>query len=244
MRLKEKLLRDARLYLILDAQVNSYRELFKIVKTAVHGGAHVVQLRDKLGNTRQIFEFSKKIAAYLRGRIPFIVNDRVDVAIAARAAGVHLGQEDLPLPEARRLMGQKAIIGVSCQSYAQAKEARRQGADYIGFGSVFKTLTKPQREPMDLQLLQRVARDIDIPVFAIGGIDAGNIGRLRKMGVERFAVCRAVCRARDVGGALKALIPSGLSRLTDPRRRLARSPAQTVLASQENSHVLLKTSRG
>ena len=103
------------------------------------------------------------------------------------------------------MMGPKAVIGASCQSYAQAQEAQRQGADYIGFGSVFKTLTKPERAPMDLQLLQRVVRDINIPVFAIGGIGADNIGKLREIGVGRFAVCRAVCQARDVGGAIEKL---------------------------------------
>ncbi len=205
MRSKEKLLKDAKLYLILDAQVNSYSELFGIVKAAVPGGVGVIQLRDKSGSARQVLEFSRKIAAYVRGRVLFIVNDRADVAIAAGADGVHLGQEDLPIAEARRMMGPRAVIGASCQSYAQAKEAQRQGADYIGFGSVFKTLTKPARAPMDLRLLQRVARDIAIPVFAIGGIDADNIARLNAIGVEHFAVCRAVCQARDVGGAIEKL---------------------------------------
>ena len=121
-----------------------------------------------------------------------IVNDRVDLAVLGGAAGVHLGQEDIPLKAARRMMGNQAIIGVSCQTLTHARQAEREGADYIGFGSVFKTQTKPDRSPMDLKLLQRVMREIRIPVFAIGGITCENVGRLREVGVERGAGWRDV----------------------------------------------------
>src|SRR3989344_4118194 len=90
------------------------------------------------------------------------------------------------------------MIGVSCQSYEHARQAQAQGADYVGFGSVFKTLTKPERNPMNLDLLKRIVREISIPVFAIGGIGAQNIAALRAVGVKHFAVCRAICTARNI----------------------------------------------
>jgi thiamine-phosphate pyrophosphorylase len=182
-----------RLYLVLDAGVQDYPALFEILKEAVEGGVDIVQLRDKDGLAKDILQFSRTILEYLQGRIPFVVNDRIDVAKAAGADGVHLGQDDLPLEIARDILGPEAIIGVSCQTAAQAWEAHRRGADYIGFGSVFKTLTKPNRRPMDLRLLESVVRDLTIPVFAIGGIELENVGQLTKLGVKRVAVTRAIC---------------------------------------------------
>ena len=202
MLLKKGLLRRAKLYLILDRQVNDYDRLLEIARQSAFG-VDMIQLRDKKGCARDILNFSRKILEMLRGRLPFIVNDRVDLAVAAGADGVHLGQEDLPLKEARRMMGSRAIMGVSCQNYEQARRAERDGADYIGFGSVFSTLTKPGRSPMNLQLLRKAARDIRIPVFAIGGITPAHISNLRVLGVERFAVCRAICKARNIEEAVR-----------------------------------------
>ena len=202
MLLKKGLLRRAKLYLILDRQGNDYDRLLEIARQSAFG-VDMIQLRDKKGCARDILNFSRKILEMLRGRLPFIVNDRVDLAVAAGADGVHLGQEDLPLKEARRMMGSRAIMGVSCQNYEQARRAERDGADYIGFGSVFSTLTKPGRSPMNLQLLRKAARDIRIPVFAIGGITPAHISNLRVLGVERFAVCRAICKARNIEEAVR-----------------------------------------
>lgn len=198
-------LKGARLYLILDAGVRPYDQLFEILKQSLRGGVDLVQLRDKKGSGRQILDFSKRALRFLRGRIPFIINDRVDLAVACRADGVHLGQEDLPIAVARDILGKKAIIGLSCQTWAQARAAQRAGADYIGFGSVFKTLTKPDRPAMDLTLLEKVVRGIDIPVFAIGGIKQENIPLIRPMGVDRVAVTRAICLAGHVAGKVAQL---------------------------------------
>ncbi len=192
------MLKNSKLYLILDRDVNSYGELLKIAEGAFKGGVDIVQLRDKHGSPKEILEFSGKMVKLLKNKIPFIINDRIDLALAVRASGVHVGQDDVPIVVARKLMGPAAIIGTSCQTLAQAKEAERQGADYIGFGSVYKTLTKPQRNPMDLNLLAEVVRKIWIPVFAIGGITLKNITALKEIGVNRMAVCRAICAASDV----------------------------------------------
>jgi thiamine-phosphate pyrophosphorylase len=204
MLLRKRLLWRAKLYLILDRQVNDYDRLFEIAGESLEW-VDIVQLRDKKGCARDILSFSRKILKMLKGRIPFIINDRVDLAMSSGADGVHLGQEDIPIQEARQIIGDKAIIGLSCQTYEHARQAERDGADYIGFGSVFKTLTKPGRCAMELELLRRVVRDVQIPVFAIGGITPKRISKLRVIGVERFAVCRAVCDARNIEEAVREI---------------------------------------
>ena len=200
---KKRLLRNSKLYLILDREVNSYDELFDIVKKSVPAGVDVIQLRDKYGTAKNILDFSKRIKKIIRNRALYIINDRMDLALAGQADGVHLGQDDCPIPVARRLLGKKFIIGASCQTPEHARAAQKEGADYIGFGSIFKTLTKPHRFPMDLKLFARVHRMIKIPIFPIGGINLDNIHQLRAMGVGRVAVCRAIGEAKDVAKATK-----------------------------------------
>lgn len=205
MSLKKKLLRKAELYLILDRQVNDDGRLFEIARESVRWGVDILQLRDKFGTARDTVKCFMGIRRAVGRRVPVIMNDRVDLAVAAGADGVHLGQDDLPVKEARRMIGDRGIIGVSCQSYAHVLQARRDGADYIGFGSVFKTLTKPRRSPMDLDLLKMVSLEISIPVFAIGGIALENIAVLRGMGVKHFAVCRAICLTKNIEKAIVGL---------------------------------------
>jgi thiamine-phosphate pyrophosphorylase len=205
MRSKKEWLHKANLYLILDAQVNSYSQLLEILKKSVRSGVDIVQLRDKTGSARNILEFTKQASKIIGDKIPFIINDRVDLTILTGAAGVHVGQEDIPIREARKLLGSRKIIGVSCQTLDHARLAERDGADYIGFGSVFKTQTKPGRSPMDLKVLQSVMRKISIPVFAIGGITCKNIGRLRELGVERVAVCREICLSKDIATVVQGV---------------------------------------
>ena len=205
MPLRKELLRKAELYLILDRQVNDDGRLLEIARESIRHGVDIIQLRDKLGTARDTLKCFRDILRAVNGRVPVIINDRVDLAIASGAAGVHLGQEDVPVKEARRMLGLNTLIGVSCQSYEHARQAQREGADYIGFGSVFRTLTKPERNPMNLDLLKRVIRQVSVPVFAIGGIDAQNIADLRTIGVKHFAVCRAICKARNIKEATSNL---------------------------------------
>ncbi len=209
MRSNKRCLSDAKLYLILDTQVNSYEQLLDILKKSIRGGVDIVQLRDKSGTARDILDFSKKALKIVGQKTPFIINDRVDLALLAGASGVHLGQDDIAIDLARRMLGNSKIIGISCQNLEHARRAQKDGADYIGFGSVFKTQTKPGRSPMDLEILKKVVREIKVPVFAIGGINSGNIELLRKIGVERVAVCREICLAKDVNRMTRILKSSG-----------------------------------
>ena len=202
---KKKSLNDYKLYLILDTEVNDYDHLLKVAQQSVSWGVDMIQLRDKKGRPQDILRFSRSLLGALQDRVPFIMNDRVDLAVAAGASGVHLGQDDVPIAHARKMMGPKAIIGCSCQSREQAEIAQDQGTDYIGFGSVFKTKTKPDREPLDLNLLLEVITHLKIPVFAIGGINPENIDKLYQRGINRVAVCRAICEAADPKEAIQQL---------------------------------------
>ena len=202
MRSNKKSLAHAKLYLILDAQVLDYDALLQVLKDSVRGGIDIVQLRDKKSSAKEILDFCGKALRITKGKIQFIVNDRADLALLSGADGLHVGQEDLDYLQARRLMGRGKIIGVSCQTLAQALKAQAFGADYIGFGSVFQTQTKPGRQPMDLRILRRVVRQVKIPVFPIGGISRGNIGQLIPLGVQRVAVCRDILLAKDARQAV------------------------------------------
>ena len=206
-------LKKCSLYLILDTQVCDYARLFEVLRAGVNNGVDIVQLRDKLGTVKNALAFILRARRYLKGRIPFIVNDRADLARIAAASGVHVGQDDISLKDARLICGRGAMVGKSCQSLLHLAMAEKEGADYAGFGSVFRTLTKPGRPEMDLRLLREVSARARIPVFAIGGITKENITLVRDNGITRVAVCREILLAQDPGRAARelrrALSPTG-----------------------------------
>jgi len=193
----------ARLYVVLDREVNPPRRLMEIINECIAGGADIIQYRDKKSSALETLSFCQAALNLTRGRIPFIVNDRLDIALACQADGIHVGQEDLPLDAVRGITGKDMVIGVSCQTVDQACVAQQCGADYIGFGSVYKTLTKPQRSGMDLNIWSQISQTIAIPVFAIGGIAFDDLKELMALGVRRVAVTRAVCLAQDVAAACR-----------------------------------------
>jgi len=176
--------------------VNTYRELLSIVKSSLKCGVGIIQLRDKAGTAREICQFSAKVLQLTKGRILYIINDRVDLCQVVGADGVHVGQDDLPVDAARKLLGSKYLIGTSAQNKKHVTQAHEDRVDYLGFGSVFKTLTKPERAPMDHRLLSYVYRTSTLPVFAIGGISLKKIPLLKEAGVNRVAICREVCVAQ------------------------------------------------
>jgi len=205
MRSNKKLLAHAKLYLILDTSVLGHDQLIQVLKDSVRAGIDIVQLRDKKSSAKKILDFSRKILGITQYKTLFIVNDRADLSLLSGADGLHVGQEDLDYHDARKILGPSKIVGVSCQTLAQALKAQRQGADYIGFGSVFKTKTKPEREAMDLVLLKKVLAQVKIPVFPIGGIKRANIAKIISVGAKRVAVCRDILLAKDVGQAVREL---------------------------------------
>jgi thiamine-phosphate pyrophosphorylase len=174
---------------------------------AIAGGADTIQFRQKEGATRQMIRVAEQLRALCkRAGVTFIINDRVDVAIASHADGVHLGQDDFPIPLARKLLGEGAIIGGSAGSMDEARKCLLEGADYIGFGPVYPTTSKEDAGPAaGLGLLKQIVEAIPLPIIAIGGITAGNTPPVIQAGVHGIAVISAVCCQSDPAEAAKCL---------------------------------------
>lgn len=193
--------------MVVDQKTAGAKNLVKIAKDAAAGGADIIQLRAKPGFCAgKILKTARamKNAAKKTGCL-FIVNDRTDIACACGADGVHLGQDDLSIEPARRMLEPGRIIGISTHSLSQAKKAQRQGADYISVGPVFRTPTKKEYAAVGLNLLEKVSRRIRIPFFAIGGINQSNIDKVISAGAKRVAVVRAVVAAKDARRAARKL---------------------------------------
>ncbi len=198
---------DWSLYLVTDAGLSLGRSHREIVEAAIAGGATVVQYREKGASTRRMVEEARELRELCRRRrIPFIVNDRLDVALAVDADGIHVGQDDLPAVLARRLIGRRKLLGVSAESAEQAARAQADGADYIGASPVFATPTKPDAPPpLRLEGLRLLAAAVSIPVVAIGGINRDNAAAMIEAGAAGIAVVSAIVSAEDVESAARAL---------------------------------------
>ena len=188
---------DYALYLVTDRALSRGRATAEIVRAAVAGGVTCVQLREKHCGTREFLEEARALRVVSRALgIPLIVNDRVDVALAVGADGVHLGQQDMPLADARRLGPPGWIIGVSAESPADAIRAEQEGADYVGVSPVFATPTKADAAPpLGLEGLRNIRAAVHIPLVAIGGIHAGNARAAIRAGADGLAVVSAIVSA-------------------------------------------------
>lgn len=170
-----------------------------IARGAIEGGAGLIQLRAKGVCDRKFFEVGRALRQITReNNLPFIVNDRLDLALALEVDGVHLGQEDLPVGVARSILGMGKIIGRTSHSLDEAINAEREGADYIGLGPIFPTLTKPDLLPVGISLLREVKERVRLPVIAIGGIGEGNIQEVIEAGADGIACASCLARVEDV----------------------------------------------
>lgn len=198
---KKRLLRNSLLCVILDKSLLSGDRLFSTAKMAISSGADMLQLRGKGSSSKEMISDAIELMRLARNKsIPVIVNDRIDVAIASKCDGVHLGQSDMSIHTARSLLGDKKIIGISVSNFRQGLEASRRGADYLGAGPVFKTPIKASGIVCGLGLLKKL-RAVRLPVLAIGGIDADNITALVAEGYRKIAVIRAICSSKDAAAA-------------------------------------------
>ncbi|GAC1581318.1 MAG: hypothetical protein NVS3B24_17660 [Candidatus Dormibacteria bacterium] len=199
------LLGSAHLYVVsADAEPGRQAE---VLCAAVDGGAAIVQLRNKLAPAAALLDAARQVATHARAHgALFIVNDEPDLAAAAGADGVHVGQDAGPLVEVRRRLPPGALVGRSTHSLDQALGATEEGADYIGVGPVFATPTKPGRSAVGLALLPVIAARITLPWFAIGGIRADTLGGVIEAGARRVAVVRAVASAADPAAAAAELV--------------------------------------
>jgi thiamine-phosphate pyrophosphorylase len=199
---------DWKLCLVADADLARGLDLLDRVVRSVQAGATIVQLRAKNLPTKEFLDLSLAIATKLsKVKVPLIINDRLDVALAGQASGVHLGQDDMPLAYARTLLGHGRMIGISVATVEEAHRAEHGGADYIGAGPVFATSTKDcLRPPIGLDGLRKIREAVKLPLLAIGGINVRNAAEVMKAGADGIAVVSAIMNAPDVGLATVELL--------------------------------------
>lgn len=204
-KLMSKVKVDYSLYLVTDRKLLGDRDLVQSIELAIQGGVTLVQLREKSLSTREFFELAirvKEITA--RYHIPLIINDRLDIALAVDADGLHVGQDDLPMIKARELFPDK-IIGVSASTLAEALLAQHQGADYLGVGAVFTTTTKTDASAVSLEQLELIKKSVTIPVVAIGGINENNLEMVMVTGIDGVSVVSAILDKENILKAARQL---------------------------------------
>jgi len=179
---------------ITDQNASSSLPFEDMTRKVIKSGVRWIQLRNKQNSRKQIYQNAVILRQLTRGTRTLIINDYADIALAADADGVHLGQDDLPLREARKIMGKDTIIGISTHSIEQAAEAETNGADYIGFGPVFYTGTKDAGSPKGVNLLRDIRKHISIPVVAIGGIKLENLASVLDTGIDAVAVASGILK--------------------------------------------------
>lgn len=198
---------DYSLYLVTDRALSLGRSNLEVIQAAVHGGVTVVQLREKESSTKDFYEEGLQIRDFLKSkRVPLIINDRIDVAIALDAEGVHLGQDDMPIDVARMILGPEKIIGASVFTPNEARAAESQGADYLGLSPIFVTGTKPELTvQIGIEGVLLLKQSVRIPVVGIGAINETNAYAAVKGGLDGVAVVSAICSQRDPEAAAAAI---------------------------------------
>ena len=198
---------DLRLYAITDRRaLPAGVTLAQAVEAALVGGVTCLQLREKEASAGEILTLARTLLPLCRARrVPLLINDRVDIALAAGADGVHLGQDDLPLPEARTLLGPDRILGATAHTVDEALRAQAEGADYLGVGAMFPTGTKTDTVPTSADTLKAICAAVSIPVVAIGGVTAQNLPTLAGTGIAGAAVVSAIFSQSDLIAAARTL---------------------------------------
>ena len=198
---------DWKLCLVADVEAAQNRDLISLTMEAVKAGVTLVQLRAKKLDANEFFQLAVKMKSVLSPQnVPFIINDRVDIAKACNATGVHLGQKDLPLAEARKIMGKDKIIGISVNSIEETEKAETGGADYVGAGPIFPTASKEDLDPfLGMEGLKVITQNTTLPVLAIGGIDHLNTVDVMKAGADGIAVISAILGEADPAQAARRL---------------------------------------
>lgn len=198
---------DYTLYLVTDRDLMSTGTLEEAVEEAICGGCTIVQLREKTASSLEFYENALKVKAVTdKHNVPLIINDRVDIALAVDAAGVHVGQSDLPAVVVRKLIGRDKILGISAKTVESAVKAQREGADYIGVGALYSTSTKADASVITREQLMEVRRAVNLPIVGIGGINRQNAGELGTTGIEGIAVVSAIISQKDISLAARELL--------------------------------------
>ncbi|MDO4618386.1 MAG: thiamine phosphate synthase [Clostridia bacterium] len=187
------------LYAVTDRMWTGNQTLYEQVEAALRGGVTCIQLREKEMNDEEFLKEAIEIKALCKKyKVPFFINDNVDIAIKCGADGIHIGQDDMPVEKVRCLVGNNMIIGVSVHTVKEAIDAIEKGADYLGVGAVFSTSTKLDADVVGLDALKDICHNTDVPVVAIGGLNKDNIYKLAKSGVDGVALVSAIFKATDI----------------------------------------------
>lgn len=199
---------DYSLYLVTDRGLSRGRKTSEIVRAAVRGGVRCVQLREKNCSAREFIQEALSVRDFLKEQgVPLIINDRLDIAQAVQADGIHLGQSDIPLKMAKKIVGNSMLVGISAESLENALTAEKDGADYLGVGPVFSTATKTDTAPpLGFAELRRIREAVKIPLVGIGGLNRKNAGEVIKNGADGVAVVSAIVSAPDPAAAAGELI--------------------------------------
>ena len=201
---------DCRLYGILDLSYVPKSDVERTAAAMIEGGVDIVQLRAKKSSVSEISALINRLHEItVAAKIPLIVNDHAEIAAEVSVEGVHIGQDDDSVATARQKAGRDIIVGKSTHSFDQATAAQQEGADYIGFGPIFATPTKPDYNPIGMENIKRVHSDVELPIFCIGGIKIDNLGEVMAAGAKRVAIVSGLLKAPDIAKyarACKALL--------------------------------------
>lgn len=197
---------DYTLYLVTDRQLMSCDSLTEAVEQAILGGCTMIQLREKELSSLEFYNQAVAVKQVTdKYHIPLIINDRIDIAMAVQATGVHIGQHDLPAAAVRKVIGENMLLGVSASSLAEAIQAQQDGADYLGVGAMFPTGTKTDADSVSMEELQKIRAAVSLPIVVIGGINKGNAGRFKPTGIDGLAVVSAIIAQSDIKAAAAEL---------------------------------------
>ncbi|WP_347301375.1 thiamine phosphate synthase [Dolosigranulum savutiense] len=195
------------LYLVTDRFDYTDDEFFSIIEEACQAGVTLVQLREKKATTNRFFHLAQKVKAITdKYDVPLIINDRVDICLAVDAAGVHIGDDELPIDVTRSLIGPDKLLGVSADTLERANEAQQLGADYLGIGAVFPSSTKADCETVSLDIVRQINDRSALPSVAIGGINQDNITQLEKTGITGISLVSAIMQADNVSETTEQLL--------------------------------------
>ena len=203
---------DTTLYFITDSTNYDEKEFLERVEKALSGGVTIMQLREKDRTTREYISLAEKVHSIAQKyKVPLIIDDRTDVALAVGAEGVHLGQSDMPIDTARKIVGDKMIIGATTKTVEQALEACKNGADYLGVGAIYPTTTKVKTVLTSVDTLKDIVKAVSVPVNAIGGLNKDNIDVLKGSGISGICAVSAIMKADDPQTAARELKQAFLS---------------------------------
>ena len=200
-------LKDCKIYLVTDENSCNGKDFYSCIEEAIKGGVKIVQLREKNISTKDFYEKALKVKEICKKYgVLFIINDRLDIAQAVEADGVHLGQSDMPIEKAREILKDKFLIGVTARNVEEAKRAELLGADYIGSGAIFGTSTKDNAKKLEKEELKKIVASVKIPVFAIGGININNVGILKNIGLQGICSVSGILSEKDCKKAVDIML--------------------------------------